>query len=89
MSRFVLPVGLLLAALCPLAVQAQPSSVLARAHAGASPNIVEVYGGCGPYGHRGPYGGCRPGGQFGRVYHHRFCPPGFHLGRFGRRCFPN
>jgi hypothetical protein len=20
--------------------------------------IVQVYGGCGPYGHRGPYGGC-------------------------------
>jgi hypothetical protein len=23
--------------------------------------IIQVYGGCGPYGHRGPYGGCRPG----------------------------
>jgi hypothetical protein len=56
----------------------------------AAPNdlIQQVYGGCGPYGHRGPYGGCRPGGQFGG-YVGRACPRGFHLGRGGRRCWPN
>lgn len=27
--------------------------------------IVKVWGGCGPYGHRGPWGGCRRGGQWG------------------------
>lgn len=26
--------------------------------------IVQVWGGCGPYGHRGRWGGCRPGGQW-------------------------
>ncbi|HLH49236.1 MAG TPA: hypothetical protein VKV96_07845 [Roseiarcus sp.] len=51
--------------------------------------IVKVYGGCGPYGHRGPYGGCRPGGQWGGYRWGRPCPPGFHLGRYGHRCWPN
>jgi hypothetical protein len=51
-------------------------------------NIIQVYGGCGPYGHRGPWGGCRPGGQWGG-YGWRSCPPGFHLGPWGRRCWPN
>jgi hypothetical protein len=51
--------------------------------------IVQVWGGCGPYGHRGPYGGCRPGGQAGGYRFGRACPPGFHLGRYGRRCWPN
>ncbi|KAA0121493.1 hypothetical protein CIW48_23085 [Methylobacterium sp. P1-11] len=50
--------------------------------------IQQVYGGCGPYGHRGPYGGCRSGGQWGG-YVGRACPRGFHLGRGGRRCWPN
>ena len=52
-------------------------------------NIIRVYGGCGPYGHRGPYGGCRPGGQGGGYRPGRSCPPGFHLGRGLRRCWPN
>jgi hypothetical protein len=30
----------------------------------AESQIVQVWGGCGPYGHRGPWGGCRPGGQW-------------------------
>jgi len=51
--------------------------------------IVQVYGGCGPYGHRGPYGGCRRGGQWGGYRWGRPCPPGFHLGPYGRRCWPN
>jgi hypothetical protein len=51
--------------------------------------IIQVYGGCGPYGHRGPYGGCRAGGQWGGYRWGRACPPGFHLGPYGRRCWPN
>lgn len=51
--------------------------------------IVQVFGGCGPYGHRGPYGGCRAGGQWGGYRFGRACPPGFHLGPYGRRCIPN
>ena len=30
-------------------------------------HIIPVFGGCGPYRHRGPWGGCRPGGQWGRL----------------------
>ncbi len=56
---------------------------------GADPEIIQVYGGCGPYGHRGPWGGCRPGGQAGGYWRGRACPPGFHLGPYGRRCRPN
>ena len=52
-------------------------------------NIVQVYGGCGPFGHRGPYGGCRTGGQAGGYVRGRSCPPGFHIGPAGRRCRPN
>ena len=44
-----------------------------------SPNegsIIRVFGGCGPYGNRGPWGGCHPGGQWG-CYSWRSWPPGF------------
>jgi hypothetical protein len=51
--------------------------------------VVLAYGGCGPYGHRGPYGGCRAGGQWGGYRWGRPCPPGFHLGPYGRHCWPN
>jgi hypothetical protein len=53
--------------------------------------VIQVYGGCGPYAHRGPYGGCRPGGQYGGYWGYgvRPCPPGFHLGPYGRHCWPN
>jgi hypothetical protein len=46
-------------------------------------STVLAYGGCGPYGHRGPYGGCRVGGQWGGYRWGRPCPPGFHLGPYG------
>ena len=55
----------------------------------AGNGLTLVYGGCGPFGHRGPYGGCRAGGQRGGYGMGRPCPPGFHLGRGGRRCWPN
>ena len=51
--------------------------------------IVQVYGDCGPYGHRGPYGGCRRGGQDGGYVPGRACPPGWHIGPYGRHCFRN
>lgn len=66
------------------------------------PQLILVYGGCGPYGHRGPYGGCQPGGQWGfpgggdrgvspifGPYGGRWCPPGYHLGPYRGRCWPN
>lgn len=57
--------------------QAMPVAPLDQAEAGS---VIQVYGGCGWGGHRGPYGGCRA------LYN---CPPGWHPGPYGRRCFPN
>jgi hypothetical protein len=54
-----------------------------------APAIVLAYGGCGPFGHRGPYDGCRPGGQLGGYIPGLSCPAGFHIGPFGRHCWPN
>jgi hypothetical protein len=69
---------------------AAPASALPLAGLdGPDATIVQVYGGCGPFGHRGPYGGCRPGGQAGGYVRGRSCPPGFHIGPAGRRCRPN
>jgi hypothetical protein len=38
---------------------------LANLDGASSPHVTLIYGGCGPYGHRGPWGGCRAGGQWG------------------------
>ncbi len=35
------------------------------------------------------YGGCRTGGQWGGYVRGRSCPAGFHIGPYGRRCWPN
>jgi hypothetical protein len=45
---------------------------------------IKVAEGCGPGFWRGPHGGCHP-----MAGPHRFCPPGFHIGREGHRCWPN
>ena len=71
-----------------LAIPAQAAMQLAPVEKSVSP-VILVYGGCGPYGHRGPYGGCRAGGQWGGYWAGRPCPPGFHLGPYGRHCWPN
>ena len=52
----------------------------------ADGNITLVSGGCGPYGHRTPYGNC-VGNYYRPAY--RVCPPGFHLGPYGRACLRN
>ena len=44
---------------------------------------IKVAEGCGPGFWRGPMGACHPFAV------HRACPPGYHLGREGRRCWPN
>ncbi|MBP1178876.1 GCG_CRPN prefix-to-repeats domain-containing protein [Methylobacterium sp. PvR107] len=77
-----------------LVALAAPASALPLVQAAVSAGpgdaqIIQVYGGCGPYGHRGPYGGCRPGGQRGGYSRGVACPPGFHIGPYGRRCWPN
>lgn len=61
---------------------AEPASAAPMAAEGlAVPSpIVKVYGGCGPYGHRGYWGHCRRGGQWGGWGPRRICPPGWHFG---------
>ena len=56
-----------------------------------SPGVTLVWDGCGPYGHRGPFGGCRPGGQWGGWWANGVppCPPGFHLGPYRHYCWRN
>lgn len=77
-----------------LAALAAPASALPLVQDAVSTGpgdaqIIKVYGGCGPYAHRGPYGGCRPGGQRGGYVRGVSCPAGFHIGPYGRRCWPN
>jgi hypothetical protein len=45
--------------------------------------IVKVAEGCGAGWWRGPNGRCHP------MAVNRACPPGFHLGPEGQRCWPN
>jgi len=68
---------------------ATPNDIVASDADAAAPPIVLAYAGCGPYGHRGPFGACRPGGQWGGYVPGRSCPPGWHVGPYGRRCWPN
>ncbi len=75
LAASTLALGLSLAAMS--ASQAMPLAPLAQASSG---EFIHVSGGCGYYGHRGPYGGCRP------IYN---CPPGWHSGPYGQRCFRN
>jgi len=41
---------------------------------------------CGPGRQAGPNGVCHPDSWFSRRF---ACPPGTHLGAYGRRCWPN
>ena len=67
------------------ATAGQAAHAMPALHTGAPDSaIVQVEGGCGPGGHRGPYGRCYP--NYRRPYY-RACPPGFFLNRFGR-CRP-
>jgi hypothetical protein len=45
---------------------------------------IKVAEGCGPGFWRGEGGRCHP-----MVGPNRFCPPGYHIGREGHRCWPN
>ena len=87
---FRLPAAILALALAaPPPASALPLAGLGTPVAAPDARIIQVYGRCGPYGHRGPYGGCRTGGQRGGYVRGRSCPPGFHIGPYGRRCWPN
>jgi hypothetical protein len=45
---------------------------------------IKVAEGCGKGFWRGPHGACHP-----MAGPNRFCPPGFHIGPEGHRCWPN
>ena len=51
--------------------------------AGPEGVIIKVAEGCGPGWWRGPEGRCHP------MAVNRACPPGYHLGPHGQRCWPN
>jgi hypothetical protein len=52
-----------------------------------SGSIILIEGGCGPGGHRDYNGYCRS--NYREWDYGRACPPGWHLGSGGRRCWPN
>jgi hypothetical protein len=60
------------------AAEAMP---LASVGPGATADVIQVAGGCGPGRHRGPYGGCLR--NFANPAAHA-CPRGFHIGPYGR-----
>ena len=69
LSSFVLSSAVIVSAtLSSLSAQALPMASPVD-HFNAATQIEKVYGGCGPYGHRGPWGRCRPGGQWGGGYY--------------------
>ena len=53
----------------------------------ANPTVL-VEGGCGRDYHRDRYGNCAPNWREWEQGW-RACPPGWHLGSEGRRCWPN
>lgn len=65
-----------------VASAAAPAAVLSGLSMPNGP-IVKVAEGCGPGFWRGPGGRCHPFAQARR------CPPGYHIGPEGRRCWPN
>ena len=81
------------------------SAILVIAATLAVSTAADAAGGCGWGYHRGPYGGCRanaapvpvaprtvvavPGARIIFAAPGRACPYGYHLGRQGRRCWPN
>jgi hypothetical protein len=71
-TAFIASAGLALVS----SAQAMPVAPLDQPDVGA---VIQVFGGCGWDGHRGPFGGCRP------LYN---CPPGWHTGPWGRVCTP-
>jgi hypothetical protein len=56
--------------------------------ASSASSIIMVEGGCGRDYHRDERGSCRPNWREWEPGS-RACPPGWHLGPEGRRCWPN
>ncbi len=67
---------------CSLSTASNAAIMPAPVGSGADLTI-RVAEGCGPGFWRGPGGRCHP------FAHARLCPPGYHIGPEGRRCWPN
>ncbi len=65
------------------AVTAASAGIMPVQRSTADGLVITVAEGCGPGWWRGPAGRCHP---FARG---RLCPPGYHIGPQGRRCWPN
>ena len=84
----IMALGAMLALGLATATKAAPLLVPAGAVGSA---VMQVGEGCGAWRWRGPGGACNPfygpgGSNRGTVYE---CPPGFHIGPGGGRCWPN
>lgn len=75
--------GLVMAAALISPTQAAPTLAQRTSSVGS---VILASGGCGRDYHRDPRGYCRPNW---REFEGRACPPGWHLGPYGRRCWPN
>ncbi len=78
MTRIISGVALVFAFANAASAGVNPAPV----NAPATP-IIKVAEGCGPGFWRGPGGRCHPFAV------NRACPPGYHLGPEGKRCWPN
>jgi hypothetical protein len=75
--------GLVMASALIIPAQSAPTIASQPQIAGST---ILVEGGCGRDYHRDERGYCRPNW---REWDGRACPPGWHLGGEGRRCWPN
>jgi hypothetical protein len=72
------------AALAFSLVTASSAAIMPVSVASPSDLTIKVAEGCGRGFWRGPGGACHP-----MAGPNRFCPPGFHIGPEGHRCWPN
>jgi len=76
--------SIVLSAALAFSLATAASAGITPAPVGSGDNaIVKVAEGCGPGWWRGPGGRCDP------MALNRACPPGYHLGAEGKRCWPN
>ena len=72
-----------LAALLAVGVATSANAGISVAPLKSDSGVTRVAEGCGPGLWRGPGGRCHP------MFNGRACPPGYHLGPEGKRCWPN
>jgi hypothetical protein len=74
---------IVLSAALALGVATAAGAGVIPAPVGAASPVVKIAEGCGPGFWRGPAGRCHP------MAMGRACPPGYHLGPEGKKCWPN